>query len=160
VHIAASIRDSVVSRHNRRVDGWRVKEAVNALNLSTAVGVGVAAAGRARLVRGPRGLLLATGYRLPLPAAPAFTVGNVVLTRHEESWLAARPRLLDHEERHSWQYVACLGLPTLPLYALAAGWSWARGGDAGTHNVFERAAGLADGGYPFVSVRERRRRTA
>jgi hypothetical protein len=141
------------------VDWWRVKEAANALNLSTAAGVGVAAAGRARLVRGPRGLLLATGYRLPLPAAPAFTVGNVVLTRHDEAWVAARPRLLAHEERHSWQYAACLGLPMLPLYLLAAGWSWARGGDPATHNVFERAAGLADGGYPLVSARERRRRT-
>lgn len=159
-HIDASIRDSLVSRHNRPVESWRVKEAVNALNLSTAVGVAVAVAGRARLVRGPRGLLLATGYRLGLPKAPAFTVGNVVLTRHDEEWLAERPRLLRHEERHTWQYTACLGLPMLPMYGLAAGWSWLRGGDAGTHNVFERAAGLADGGYPVVSARRRRRRAA
>jgi hypothetical protein len=48
----------------------------------------------------------------------------------------------------------------LPLYLLAAGWSWLRGGDHGTHNVFERAAGLADGGYPTVSARQRQRRTA
>jgi hypothetical protein len=160
VHIRATIRDEDVSRQNRRVRWWRVKETVNAFNLSTAVGVGVAAAGRARLSRGPRGLLLATGYRLPQPAAPAFTVGNVVVTRHDVAWLAERPRLLAHEERHTWQYVACLGLPMLPLYLLAAGWSWLRGGDVGTHNVFERAAGLADGGYPTVSARQRRRRAA
>lgn len=147
MHIGASIRDTAVSRHNRRVQWWRVKEVVNALNLSTAVGVGVAAAGRARLVRGPRGLLVATGYRLPQPSAPAFTVGNVVVTRHDEEWLVERPRLLRHEERHSWQYLACLGLPMLPLYLLAAGWSWLRRGDAGTGNAFEVAAGLEDGGY-------------
>lgn len=147
MHIRSTIRDADVSRQNARVHAWRVKKVVNALNLSTAVGVGLAAAGRARLARGPRGLLLATGYRLGVPKAPAFTVGNVVLTRHEAGWLEAHPRMLVHEERHTWQYVACLGLPMLPLYLLAAGWSWLRAGDPGTGNVFERAAGLEDGGY-------------
>ena len=128
------------------------------VNGSTLLGLGLAALGRARLGAGPRGLLVASGYRLPQPSAPAFTVGNVVLTRHDTAWLAARPRLLLHEERHSWQYVACLGLPLLPLYAVAAGWSWLRGGDAGVHNLFERTAGLADGGYPSLSDRRRRQR--
>jgi hypothetical protein len=158
------IRDAAVSRHNAVVRAgqrwWWAKQVLNAVNLSTALGLGVALAGRCRVSAGPRGLLLATGYRLPQPSAPVFTVGNVVVTANDERWLAARPRLLRHEERHSWQYVVCLGLPMLPLYALAAGWSWLRGGDPGTHNVFERTGGLADGGYPLVSARERRRRAA
>jgi hypothetical protein len=49
----------------------------------------------------------------------------------------------------------------LPLYAVAAGWSWLRSGDAASRNPFERLAGLADGGYRDaggVGLRERRRR--
>ena len=129
------------------MEWWRVRRVLNAVNGSTLLGVAVAAAGRARLRRGPRGLLLAEGYRLPLPRVAAFSVGDVVVTRHSPDWLAARPRLLRHEERHATQYAACLGLPMLPLYALAAGWSWLRGGDPGTHNAFEVLAGLEDGGY-------------
>jgi hypothetical protein len=127
---------------------WRVRQVVNLVNGSTLLGLGVAAVGRARMSRGPRGLLLATGFRIGFPPASAFTIGDVVLSRHDLDWLLARPGLLAHEERHCWQYVACLGLPMLPLYALAAGYSYLRGGDPASHNVFERAAGLADGGYP------------
>lgn len=141
----------------RRVQWWRVRRVVNVLNLSTPAGLLLAVAGRCRVARGPRGLVLATGYRLPVPPNPAFTVGDVVLTRAGPAFLASRPRLLLHEERHAWQYVACLGLPMVPLYLLAAGWSYLRGGDPGVHNVFERLAGLADGGYPAVSARQRRR---
>ena len=35
----------------------------------------------------------------------------------------------------------------LPLYFTAAGVSWLMSGDFGAWNVFERGAGLADGGY-------------
>lgn len=136
---------------------WRLKAAANAVNGSTLLGLGVAAVGRARLARGPRGLVLATGYDLPFPMAGAFTVGNVVLTRHDPAWWDGRDRVLVHEERHSWQYVVTLGLPFLPLYAVAAGWSFLRGGDWSTYNLFERRAGLVDGGYPLVSRRQRRR---
>ncbi len=135
-----------------------MKAVVNAVNGSTALGLAVAAVGRARPVRGPRGLILATGYAYRFPVAGAFTVGNVVLTRHDEDWLAHHDRTLLHEERHSWQYAATLGLPMLPLYAVAAAWSYLRGGDWSTYNVFETRAGLADGGYPLVSRRQRRRR--
>lgn len=138
---------------------WRVKQVVNLVNGSTLLGLGVATAGRARLARGPRGLILATSHRWSLPHAAAFTVGNVVVTRHDAGWLAQRPRLLRHEERHSWQYALTLGLPMIPLYGVAAAWSWARGGDLATHNVFETAAGLEDGGYPVLSRRQRRPRT-
>lgn len=139
---------------------WHLRRAANAVNGSTLLGLFAALLTGARLRAGPRGLLLATGSRLRLPGAAAITLGDVVLTRHDEPWLHARPRLLAHEERHAWQYVACLGLPLLPLYAAAAGWSWLRGGDAAVHNPFERLAGLADGGYPTLSARARRRGTA
>lgn len=137
---------------------WPVKVVLNAVNLSTVLGLGVGRLGRARLTPGPRGLILATEYGLGFPQVPAFTIGNVVLSRHTHAWLVARPDMLRHEEQHSWQYVACAGLPMIPLYLLAAGYSYLRGGDFGVHNVFERFAGLADGGYPLVSARERRRR--
>lgn len=136
---------------------WHLKAVVNTVNLATPVGALVAALGRARFRRGPRGLLLAADYRLPVPPAPAFTIGNVVISRRPAAYVDQRPRLLAHEERHSWQYVACLGLPMIPLYLVASGWSYLRGGDFGVHNPFERLAGLADGGYPTVSARARRR---
>ena len=136
---------------------WHVRLVVNLLNGSTLLGFLVALIGRAHCSRGPRGLVLATSYRLGLPNAPAFTVGNVIISRKDAADLVPRQRLLRHEERHTWQYVACLGLPMLPLYLLAAGYSWVRGGDFGVHNIFERAAGLVDGGYPTLSARERAR---
>jgi hypothetical protein len=139
------------------MEAWRVKEVVNAANGSTLLGLGIAILGRARTRRGPRGLLLAFGYRIGFPHASAFTVGNVVVSRHGEDWWDRHPRMLVHEERHSWQYVVTLGLPMLPLYGVAAAWSYLRGGDPATHNVFETAAGLADGGYPLLSRRQRRR---
>jgi hypothetical protein len=132
-------------------DGARL--AVNLLNGSTAAGLLVAAAGRARPGRGPGGLLIAARYRLPVPVAPAFTVGNVVLTRLDAAALTAAGPLLRHEARHATQYACCGGLPLIPAYLLAAAWSWALTGDFGTRNVFERRAGLADGGYSERPVR-------
>ena len=140
------------------MDRWRLKTLINLVNLSTPLGLLVAVAGRSRFRRGRRGLVLASDFGLPLPAAPAFTVGNVVVSPRPPEFLDDRPALLAHEERHSWQYVFCLGLPMLPLYAVGAAWSYVRGGDVGVHNPFERLAGLADGGYPLLSARERRRR--
>jgi hypothetical protein len=118
---------------------------VNLLNGSTPAGVCVAVTGRSRLAPGGDGLLVGTGYRLPLPAAPAFCLGNVILTRRDS--LAADSALFRHEARHATQYACCGGLLMVPLYFLAAGWSWLRTGDFGSRNVFERRAGLADGGY-------------
>jgi hypothetical protein len=136
---------------------WWMRAAANAVNGSTLLGLAVAAVGRARIARGPEGLVLATGFGIGLPRASAFTVGDVVLTRHDAGWWEDRPRLLCHEARHAWQYAVCLGLPMLPLYAVAAGWSYLRGGDVAVHNVFERDAGLDDGGYPLLSRRQRLR---
>lgn len=99
--------------------------------------------GKARLARTGDGLLLATGYRLTVPPAPAFCLGNVIVTRLDE--LPARLR--GHEARHATQFACCGGLLMLPAYFAAAGWSWLITGDFGARNVFERRAGLAGGGY-------------
>lgn len=125
---------------------YRVRRALNYANLSTPLGLLVARAGRARTAPGPGGLVLAYGYRLPLPIAGAFTVGNVVLTRHGEGYLTGA--LLRHEARHASQYAACLGLPMLPAYGAAAVVSLLLSGHQAAWNVFERLAGLEDGGYP------------
>ena len=136
----------------------RVRQVANWANLSTPLGLLVARLGRARTERGPDGLVLARDYRSRVPRAPAFTVGNVVLVRVDDAGLARRPRLLVHESRHATQYAVCLGPLLLPLYGLAALWSWLRAGDPATYNVFERLAGLEDGGYrhPGGEVHDRR----
>jgi hypothetical protein len=126
---------------------YRVRLLANLVNGSTAAGILVAAAGRARLARAHDGLLIGAGYRLPVPVAPAFCIGNVILARSDHATLAAMPPLVTHEARHATQYACCAGLPMLPLYFLAAGVSWGLTGDFGARNVFERRAGLADGGY-------------
>jgi hypothetical protein len=120
---------------------------VNLVNLSTPLGLVVAVVGRARTTKGPSGLLIASSYRLRIPPAIAFTVGSVIITRLTRDELLARPRLLAHEQRHTWQYVACLGLPLIPLYLIACAWSWLRCRDFARRNPFEQLAGLADGGY-------------
>jgi hypothetical protein len=136
---------------NRR---QRTRQVVNAINLSTVLGLGVAKLGRARLTGGPDGLVLGFGYRLPVPPATAFTLGNVVVLRGDESVLTGRPTLLAHEARHATQYAVCVGPVMLPLYGLAAAWSWVRTGDPASRNIFERRAGLVDGGYRERPLRE------
>lgn len=126
---------------------YRVRRAANLVNGSTAAGVLIAVAGRARLAAGRDGLLIAAGYRLPVPAAPAFCVGNVIISRMDRAALARSQDLLAHEARHATQYACCAGLPMLPLYFAAAAVSWLLAGDFGAWNVFERRAGLTDGGY-------------
>lgn len=134
--------------------GQRIRAIANAVNGSTAAGLLVAVAGRCALRRGPRGLILAQGYRLPVPPAPAFTVGNVVIARYDWDLLNQhRPQLLVHEEKHTTQYAVCGGLLYLPLYVVASAWSWVRTGDVASRNVFERGAGLLDGGYHERAVR-------
>jgi hypothetical protein len=133
----------------------RLRLAANVVNGSTALGLAVAAAARTQLSRGPRGLIIASGYRWRLPFAGAFTLGNVVLCRCRAADLLSRPALLGHEEKHCSQYAWCLGIPFLPLYFLAAGWSLVRTGNPGTGNIFERHAGLQAGGYPVPGTRGR-----
>jgi hypothetical protein len=126
---------------------YRVRLAANLVNGSTLAGLLVAAAGRARLARGGDGLLIGERYRLPLPPAPAFTLGNVIMTRVARDGLLQEEALLAHEARHATQFAWCAGLAMLPMYFAAAGVSWVLTGDFGSRNVFERRAGLADGGY-------------
>jgi hypothetical protein len=128
--------------------GQRLRQIANVLNGSTPLGLLLAGAARTPVRRGPRGLLIATGYRWRLPFAGAFTVGNVVLFRAGPERALADPVLLRHEEHHSSQYAWCLGAPFLALYFLAAGWSVLRTGNPGSANFFERQAGLQSGGYP------------
>lgn len=125
----------------------------NVLNLSTLAGVVVGVIGRARFSRGPRGLVYATGYKLGFPVASAFTVGNLIVSKHDRQYFEERPVLVKHEERHSWQYFCLVGLPMLPLYLVAAGWSWLRTGDFASRNLFERLADLKDGNYAERPVR-------
>jgi hypothetical protein len=124
-----------------------VRLVVNVLNLSTLLGLVVGVLGGARFTTGPDGLILGYRYRLPVPPAPAFTVGNVVLHREGPVVLDRRPKLLGHESRHATQYAFCIGPVMLILYGLAAAWSWGRTGDTWSRNVFETRAGLLDGGY-------------
>jgi hypothetical protein len=128
----------------------RLRRVINVVNLSTPLGLLVAVAGRARIIRGPYGLLLARDYRasFPAPRAPAVTIGDVVLLRLDDERMARRPRLLLHESRHSMQYACWLGpFGFLPAYLLASVWSWWHTGDFALRNAFECRAGLADGGY-------------
>jgi hypothetical protein len=129
----------------------RARLAVNLLNGSTLAGFAAAKAGGARLARLPDGLVAGTSYRLPVPSAPAFTLGNVIIT-HRDALEPGSP-LLRHEARHSTQYAWCGGLLMLPLYFTAAGVSWLMSGDFGAWNVFERGAGLADGNYTARPLR-------
>ena len=123
---------------------------VNAVFLATPAALWLARRGRAQLRPGPRGTVVAAGYRgrFPAPRAPAVTVGDVILLRLDDAALAERPRLLLHEARHASQWAYWLGLLGYPLaYGVASLWSLATAGNAATNNVFERRAGLVDGGY-------------
>ncbi len=127
---------------------YQLRRIGNAITLGTPLGLLAARIGGARFATGPRGLVLAEGYRLGFPYAGAFTVGNVLITRG--SWdeqLRRNPRLLEHEEGHTWQWLYCLGLPFLFAYSACMGWSMIRTGDRATGNFFERQAGLESGGY-------------
>lgn len=132
----------------------RVRHLLNWVNLSTPLGMAVAKAGGAQVRPGPMKLYLADRYRWRFPTGSAFTVGDVVITRHDLAALVGRrPHLLEHEEAHSRQWMACLGLPFLPLYVASMGWSWLRTGDRAARSFFERGADLAKGGYEDVPPR-------
>ena len=126
------------------------------VNGSTLVGLGVAGLGGAAIARSADGLLTGTGYRLPVPPAPAFCVGNVIVTRRDA--IDPGSRLFRHEARHATQFAWCGGVLMIPVYLAAAGVSWALTGDFGARNVFERLAGLADGGYADTPLRPAFRR--
>src|SRR5260370_12945762 len=99
--------------------GLRARQVVNLANGSTLAGLGVAAVGGARLTRGPDGLFTGTGYRLPVPPAPAFCLGNVIVTRLDA--IAPDSRLFSHEARHATQYAWCGGGGPVPPFLPPAG---------------------------------------
>jgi hypothetical protein len=134
----------------------RAKVFVNGWNLSTPAGLLIAALGRAKVREGDAGLWLAEGYMLDFPVAGAFTVGNVLVT--PSSFDRLGPDVLTHETAHTWQYMRW-GWLFGPAYLLAMTWSWLRTGDRAARNHFERAAGLASGGYQDVPLRRCFRRT-
>lgn len=126
----------------------------NFVNLTTPAGLLVAKIGRAKIRRGPGGLFLCEGYQLKFPIAGAFTIGNVLTTGSTWDTMVSRfPHLLEHEEGHTWQYLACIGLPFYPLYGVCTLYSVLRTGDRAAQNYFERAAGLTIGGYTDYPVR-------
>jgi len=120
---------------------YRVRQTMNALNLSTLLGLALAKASGAVLTSGRDGLVLALGARGRFPDARAFTVGNVVILRVDPE-----DELLRHEAHHATQWAWCV-IVFLPLYLLAVAWSYLRTGDHWSRNWFERRAGLAIGGY-------------
>lgn len=135
---------------NRR---YRFRRAANYVNLSTPLGLLISVVGGATRQGGPNGLVLAFGYRYRFPIAGAFTVGNVVLTRRD----SLEDQLIRHEGRHATQWAWCAGLPMLPLYLVAMLMSVVICGHQASYNVFERLAGLDDGGYPRAPLWWRRR---
>ena len=70
---------------------------INLANGSTLAGLGVAALGGARVARSADRLFTGTGYRLPVPPAPAFCLGNVIVTRRHV--LDPASALFRHEAR-------------------------------------------------------------
>ena len=142
-------------RASRPQTGWQwFRFLGNLVNLTTPGGLLVAFIGGARIHRGPRGLFLGEGYRLKFPVAGAFTIGNVITTPVTwEEKLREYPELLGHEERHTWQYLYCIGLPYYVVYSICMAWSWLRTGDRAAANFFERQAGLLSGGYREVPTR-------
>ena len=131
----------------RLTTGQRARQLANITNGSTLLGLALARAAGTAVTKGPRGLIIASGYTWRVPFAGAFVLGNVVICRMRTEQMTANPALLGHEEKHCSQYAWCLGLPFLPLYFLAAGWSQLRTGNPASANFFERRAGLAAGGY-------------
>jgi hypothetical protein len=136
----------------------RLRQVVNLVNGSTLTGLAVAGLGGARIARSVDGLFTGTGYRLPVPPAPAFCVGNVIMTRREA--IDPGSRLFRHEARHATQFAWCGGVLMIPVYLAAAGASWVLTGDFGARNAFERLAGLADGGYADTPLRPAFRRVS
>jgi hypothetical protein len=148
--------DSILGMQARsRLTRWQwVRLVGNMVNLTTPIGLLIATIGGARIRRGPRGLFVGEGYRLGFPVASAFTIGSVITT--DRTWpelLRRTPQLFEHEERHTWQYLWCIGLPFYPAYGVCLVWSVLRTGDLAARNFFERNAGLASGGYQDMPVR-------
>src|SRR2546423_14429083 len=111
---------------------------INLANGSTLAGLGVAALGGARVARSADRLFTGTGYRLSVPPAPAFCLGNVIVTRLDG--LDPASALFRHEARHATQYACCGGLGVGPLYLAAAAGAWVAAGATRRPNGVEPPA--------------------
>jgi hypothetical protein len=131
----------------------RIRQWVNALNLSTVVGMAVVKVRGGSLTSGPDGLVIATNVTRRFGFAGGVTIGNVVIVPEH---IPLTTELFEHEAAHASQWAACVVL-FLPLYWLACLWSLIRTGDYYSRNVFERRADLAKGGYVEQSTRSARR---
>lgn len=151
--LRSNSRMSLDNPSMRSTRGQRLRSVLNWINLTTPAGLAVARIGGARPRRTSGGMWVSEGYRPRFPIAHAFTIGNVVTTPRTVESLS--DKLLAHETRHSTQY-AVFGLVFLPLYGAAIAVSWVLSGDIGAYNVFERWAGLDDGGYRRRPLRHRR----
>jgi hypothetical protein len=134
---------------------------LNRLNGTTIVGLALAAATQCQRTDGPQRTTIADGYRLVVPDATCFVVGDVIFCRRPASWLVdpAQRAILTHELRHTRQY-AVLGPVFWPAYVASCAWSYVLTGNFGARNAFERRAGLADGGYRDIPPRPILRRRA
>lgn len=132
----------------------RLRTIVTWINGTTPIGLALAAAARTMRVRAPGGIIVAGGYRLPVPKQECFTVGSVILTRKPPEWLLHPDRadVLGHETRHIAQYAA-LGPLFWPAYWAMCGYSYVLTGSYGVRNTFERRAGLVAGGYRDLPLR-------
>lgn len=131
----------------------RLRQWINALNLSTLVGIALVKIRRGTLTTGPDGLVVATNVTRRFGFAGGVTIGNVIIVPEH---IALTPELLEHEAAHATQWAACVVL-FLPLYWLSCLWSWIRTGDYFSRNVFERRADLTKGGYVEQPTRSKRR---
>lgn len=134
-----------------------LREAVNWANGSTLLGLAIARASGSSPVRVADGLWDAPGIRGP-HGRRVFTVGNVVLHRHDADHLRRRPGLMAHEAAHATQW-AWAGPALVPVYLAECLVSWAVTGDTANGNAFEIGAGLERGGYPTPALRRRGRRS-
>src|ERR1700749_2637341 len=95
---------------------------INLANGSTLAGLGVATLGGARVARSADRLFVGTGYRLPVPPAPALFLGHVTVSGLDG--LAPASARFQHEARHATQYACCGWVVMVPLYLVAAAVSW------------------------------------
>jgi hypothetical protein len=131
---------------------WRaVRTVANAPVTVTAYVLAVAAGARCAW-DGREWVLVCTGPRAAIYGGGGTMYGGTFVTP------AQRPDacLLRHEARHADQYLLGIGDPTAFAFAYAV--AEATKAATGGFNVFERDAGLADGGYvPGTTCRAARR---
>ena len=109
------------SHGGRGSAGWRVRQVVNVVNLSTPLGLLVALVGGSRFRRGPDGLLLGTGFRIPVRGAGLHPgQRRAAAARRRCPWPA--PDACSCTRRGTPRSTPAASAPLmLPLYLLAVG---------------------------------------